>query len=452
MTVQEQSRELWEQLEALIASGDVSAAELLLSSISASEKTRILHRLNEQANHQLVELLTPLSAAELVEDLPDEQAAGLLDDLAPGDAAAILDIMNSADQADVLSHLDEAEAEEILAHMIPEEAEDARRLLQHDEDSAGGMMVTEFFGYPETMTVGAVFKDLRARRDYYSNYQVVYLYTVDEEGRLSGVVRVREVLLAELGMKLAVLTRRKPVRLMASANLEEMSRAFDTHAFQAIPVVDIAGKLIGAVERRSVLEAVDEIADRRLLLFSGILGGEEVRSMPFAARTGRRLPWLCINIGLNILSASVIAMFQETLNEVIILAVFLPIISDMSGCSGNQAVAVSIRELAHGLLMPREIMRVVIKEGQVGLCNGLLLGTIIGCFAAVWKDDVTLGLVLGGAFSINCLFAVCLGGCIPMVLKRVGVDAALASSPLLTTLTDMVGFFLVLGSASLYLI
>lgn len=442
----------WEQLQTLIQLGNVQQIEAWLQDLSASDKTRILDRLDEDLATRLLQLISAESAAELVEDLPEEQAAGLIDDLAPGDAAAILDELDSDDQADVLSHLKVGEAEKILSRMDPEEAHDARQLLQFDENCAGGMMVTEYFGFCESMTVHQVRQELSDNHEKYAHYQVMYLYTIDEQKRLTGVIRVREVLLARPHTKLSELAVREPISLPAQASLDDLARAFDTHEYSAIPVVDSQGLLLGAVKRRSVLEAVDELADRRLLSFSGILGGEEVRSMPLASRTGRRLPWLCINIALNILSASIIALFQETLNEVIVLAVFLPIISDMSGCSGNQAVAVSIRELAHGLLMPREVVRVVVKEAQIGLCNGLLLGIMIGSFAAVWKQDPVLGLVIGGAFSVNCLFAVCLGGCIPMILQQVKVDPALASSPLLTTLTDMVGFLLVLGSASLYLI
>jgi len=169
------------------------------------------------------------------------------------------------------------------------------------------------------------------------------------------------------------------------------------------------------------------------------------------ARCGRRLAWLGPNIVLNLIAASVIAMYEDTLQAVIALAVFLPIVSDMSGCSGNQAVAVSIRELTLGLIRPTEFMRIVWKEGFLGMFNGFVLGCLLGTIAAIWQDNVYLGLVVGGALFLNTMLSVLLGGCVPLFLKRLKVDPALASGPILTTCTDMCGFFLVLNLASLML-
>lgn len=173
--------------------------------------------------------------------------------------------------------------------------------------------------------------------------------------------------------------------------------------------------------------------------------------MPLIVRSGRRLSWLSINIVLNVCAASVIAMYQDTLSAVIALAVFLPIISDMSGCSGSQAVAVSIRELTLGTVRPTELLRVLGKELQVGLINGLALGLLLALVALLWQGNVWLGIVVGGALMINTSVAVCLGGMIPLVLKRFQMDPALASGPILTTVTDMCGFMLVLGFATMAL-
>ena len=173
--------------------------------------------------------------------------------------------------------------------------------------------------------------------------------------------------------------------------------------------------------------------------------------MPLISRSGRRLSWLSLNIVLNIIAASVIALYEDTLTAVIALAVFLPIVSDMSGCSGNQAVAVSMRELALGLVRPAELLWVLVKEVKVGIMNGLVLGLLLGVVAFFWKGNPWLGFVVGGALAANTLVSVTLGGMLPLILKRLKLDPALVSSPLLTTVTDMCGFFFVLGFASLIL-
>jgi magnesium transporter len=183
----------------------------------------------------------------------------------------------------------------------------------------------------------------------------------------------------------------------------------------------------------------------------GIIGGDEFRTMPVWQRSSRRLSWLSLNIVLNVISASVIAFYQDTLSSVIALAVFLPIISDMSGCSGNQAVAVSMRELTLGVIRPFEFLHVWLKEVSVGLINGLVLGILIAGVAWLWKGNLFLGAVVGGALALNTLVAVSIGGVTPLVLKRFKMDPALASGPIVTTVTDMCGFFLILSLATVAL-
>ena len=211
------------------------------------------------------------------------------------------------------------------------------------------------------------------------------------------------------------------------------------------------GGLVGVVQKTAVAEALGDRHDSDFLKAQGIIGGEELRTLPTLVRSRRRLAWLTVNIGLNVIAASVIAVFQDTLSSVIALAVFLPIISDMSGCSGNQAVAVSMRELSLGLVRAEEVLWVWIKEVLVGLINGTVLGLLIGVVAFAWKGNVYLGLVVGIALCLNTILAVSIGGVVPLILKRRGIDPAVASGPILTTVTDMCGFFLVLGFATLML-
>ena len=173
--------------------------------------------------------------------------------------------------------------------------------------------------------------------------------------------------------------------------------------------------------------------------------------MPLLLRSRRRLAWLSVNILLNVFAASVIAMHQETLEAVIALAVFLPIISDMSGCSGSQAVAVSLRELTLGTIRASDLGAVLMGEILLGLINGVVLGILIGCVAWIWQGSPWLGLVVGGALAVNTTLAVCIGGVIPLILKKAKKDPALASGPILTTITDMCGFFLVLTMAAFFL-
>jgi magnesium transporter len=235
-----------------------------------------------------------------------------------------------------------------------------------------------------------------------------------------------------------------PAYVYVDTLLEDLIQVFRESSFLGMPVVRRDKFLLGVVRRDDVFSAAAEKGNDSYLKASGILGGEEFRSMPSLERSRRRLSWLSLNIVLNLISASVIAMYQDVLAAVISLAVFLPIISDMSGCSGNQAVAVSIRELTLGLLKPYEFFRVFVKEMWIGMLNGLVLGCLLGAIAALWKGNIYFGCVVGGALALNTLVSVCLGGVIPLALKWNKMDPALASSPILTTVTDMCGFFFAL--------
>ena len=438
----------WEHIADLVSRQASEELGNYVDSLSGSEKALAISRLDEETKSELMTLLSPDIAADLMEDVFEEQAADLIMEVPTNEAAAIVNNMASDEQADLLGQLEEDEANAILQNMDPEKADDARFLLRSPTDTAGGLMVTEYFAYPDSAYVKDVITDLRRKRNQYLNYIVQYVYILSKEGKLTGVLPFRQLLLSARKKPLSQLALLNPVHVSVKATLDELKNVFDRYNFFGIPVTDANECLVGVVLKEDVVEAVDEVDDRAFLNFSGIVGGEELRSMPMLSRSFRRLSWLSVNIFLNLIAASVIAMYQDTLATVIALAVFLPIISDMSGCSGNQAVAVSIRELSLGQVKPNEIFRVLIKEAGIGVVNGVLLGLLIGSIAFYWKGNIYLGVVVGGALALNSLLAVCLGGLIPLVLKRLQMDPALASSPILTTLTDMCGFFFVLSFAT----
>ncbi len=280
----------------------------------------------------------------------------------------------------------------------------------------------------------------------FERYKGQHPYIIDENGCLVGVVSLRNLLLSQRSQPLSSIMA-EAVSVAPETKLADLQDLLREKPFLGLPVTNYRGLIIGTVSRTAVSDAVKEKADQNQLRVQGIVD-DEIRSMPTLIRSRRRLAWLSINIVLNIIAASVIALYEETLAAVISLAVFLPIVSDMSGCSGNQAVAVSMRELTLGLTRPLDVMRVWFKEASVGIINGIVLGILLGLAAWLWKGNPFLGLVVGAALAINTIIAVSLGGTVPLILRRFGADPAVASGPILTTLTDMAGFFLVLSLAT----
>jgi len=440
----------WEVLRELIEQDQAEKLEAFLATLDTNETVRAMFRLSHDEQRKLLLTISPQSAAELMEDVPDSHVAELLDELKPEDAASIVTEMDSDDQADLFAELDSEDVERILFHMDSEDAADARQLIAYPADTAGGLMMTEFISYPDDMTVKEVIQDLSTRPEDYALYNVQYLYVVGRGGRLRGVLRLRDLVFGDLDRSVQQVMM-PPEAVPASASMQVLGEFFDDHEMSAVPAVDEHNKMVGVVRRRAVYDALAEKAEEDNLKARGIVGGEELRSMPMLVRSRRRLSWLSVNVLLNILAASVIAVFQDTLSAVIALAVFLPIVSDMSGCSGNQAVAVSMRELTLGVVRPADAWRVLSRELPVGVLNGLALGALVALVGWIWKGNPWLGVVVGSALALNTVVAVGIGGTVPLILKGLKVDPALASGPVLTTITDMCGFFLVLGIATLML-
>ncbi|MCK5941880.1 MAG: magnesium transporter [Planctomycetes bacterium] len=441
-----ESRAPWEELAELIQRG--KGARRFLSTLPGSETVLAISRLPEHMQTQLFTQLRPDDAADLMEQLPDVAAVEIVEHLQPDAAARIIHELPSDEQADLIGELDAEDAEAILAQLEPQEAGDVRTLAAYEDDEAGGLMVTEFLAYRESATVGDLIEDLRNNRDIYADYDVQYAYVIDKARRLIGVMRIRDLLLSKPGVAIRELMIRDPFFVEDHTPIDEVASFFEEHDIVGVPVVDAERRLLGVVHGAALEAAMTERSDNDYRSAQGIVGGEELRTMPLMLRSRRRLSWLSLNIVLNIVAASVISAFESTLQAVIALAVFLPIISDMSGCSGNQAVAVSIRELSLGYVRPAEVLRVWTKEICVGALNGAVLGALIAVVAWLWKGNAILGLVVGVAMLVNTMVAVSIGGLVPLVLKRFGKDPALASGPILTTVTDMCGFFLVLGLAA----
>jgi len=438
----------WEVLGDLIDSGDSTRLMEFFDTLSPHETARAISRLAEEERLRLFSLLSPGDAADVIEDISEVQAADLVEDMPSEQAAAILEELHTDHLVDVLGEMNQNVSRAILAKMDRQDADEAMMLLEYAPDCAGGLMISEFLAYRHDLTIADVLDDMHLNRDEYADYHVLYSYVVDERGKLVGVLRMHDLLFPARETPLTQVMIAAPLSLSHQASLKDLKRFFYEHEFFGVPIVDDRKRLVGVVLPNDVEEAVNKRSTRTFLRLSGIVGGEEFRTMPLLSRSGRRLSWLSLNIVLNIIAASVIAQYQDVLAAAITLAVFLPMVSDMSGCSGNQAVAVSMRELSLGLVRPGELFWVLAKEARLGLINGLALGLLLGGVALLWKGNPWLGLVVGGALAVNTLISVTLGGMLPLMLKRFNMDPALVSSPLLTTVTDMCGFFLVLSFAS----
>ena len=443
-----------QSLEALVDSGQGDAVAAFLRELPPEDTAYTISHVDDERRNTMFALLAEADvklAADVMEHFDDAHAADIVAELDPAVAAAIVDEMDSDEQADVLGEMDEDEAEAILVAMDPEESIDTRRRLRYEYDSAGGLMITEYLAYPEDESVEDVAEDLREQGDMYGEYEVRYVYAVDAIGRHRGMVPMRRLVMSPRGTPLRRLYLEDSEAVDVDTHLDELEDIFDRVDFSAVPVVDEEGKLVGVVQRAAVQEARGDAAEEDLAKSGGIVGGEELRTMPTHQRALRRLMFLLPIMLLMMVSAGVISLFRETVESLPIIAAFLPLVAGLCGSGGNQAVAVSMREISLGLIKPSDFWRVAGKEAAVAIILGLVLGTCLFGIVTVWEHNLPLGLVIGAAVPSTIVVAAVIGGGVPLLLRLIKLDPAMASGPAVTTLVDLLAYFTVLMLATLAL-
>ncbi|MGD9688136.1 MAG: magnesium transporter [Phycisphaerales bacterium] len=388
-------------------------------------------------------------ARALVLWLPPGQAAEIVSAMAPAHAARLLASLPSDERADLLAAL-EPDPRGAIQALLPDAARsDAARLLRYEPGTAGGLMETEFLAYPAESTVADAIRDLRTNREKYAAIGVQYVYIVDAQRRFVGVAPIRDLMLAPEHATLRAIVRGEPVSVRDGATTHELASAFDEHSYIALPVVDERGTLLGVVNRADATEREHEEAEDDFRVSLGIVGGEELRSMPVLTRFRRRSAWLGVNLLLCLGGAAIVAMHQQTIAKVIIVAAVLPVVSASSGNAAMQAAAVSIRELTLGVIEPGAWRRVLVHELSLAALLAIPLGVALAFLSRLWGADWTVGAAVGAAMALNSLIAIALGALCPLVLRRLSIDPALASGPIATTLADVSGFAITLTFVSL---
>jgi magnesium transporter len=443
-----------EALCELVDRGESEHLKTFLHKLPPEETAYTITHLDDERRSRMFALLAenePEFAADLMEHFVDAHAAHIVGGLEPEVAAAIVDEMDSDEQADVLAELPEEDAEAILDEMDPAEASDTRRRLRYEENTAGGLMVTEYLAYPAEQRVDEIAEDLRNRAEELGEFEVRNLYAADSDNRFIGLVPMRRLVLSPRATPLAKLALPESDTLVVDVDMpvDDLEDLFDRIDFFALPVVDEEKKLVGVIQRSAVQEYRGEQAEEDLAKVSGIVGGEELRTMPTFKRATRRLMFLVPIMGLMMISAGVISMFRDTVESLPIIAAFLPLVAGLCGSGGNQAVAVSMREISLGLIKPADFWRVAGKEAAVAIMIGLVLGLLLTGIVTVWENNVALGIVIGAAVPTTITLAAVIGGGVPLLLRLIKLDPAMASGPTVTTMVDLLAYFSVLVLATL---
>ncbi len=430
----------------LIEQGSLDEAATYLGGIHPADSAEIITALPSEQQAAIVERLQVPELAQIFAQMHEEDMRDMAQHLEVEALAEVLDEMEPDTAADLLGELEPAAAAELIEQM--DEADEVVSLMAYPEESAGGIMNTPPASLRRWMTVAESFTFIK--QNYHDENEIFYLYVMDRYGRLSGVVNLRALILAEPYQTIEEIMKRDVISVRATVDQEEVAQVLSRYDLLAVPVVDDTERLVGIISHDDIVDVLEEEATEDMYRLAQV--GEDAEifgSIPRAIRN--RLPWLILNMGTAFLASSVVAFYEGTIAQVAVLAAFMPIVAGQGGNAGTQTMTIMVRSLALGEINGRDTLAALWHEFRIGMIHGLTLGLLVGFAAWLWKGNPMLGVIIGVAMLGNLMVAAIAGVLVPMGLKLLRVDPALASSVFVTTATDMLGFTFFLGLATYFL-
>jgi magnesium transporter len=448
LLVPERTQAYVEEVANRLKAGEYEAAAAASNNLSYARMASLLTEMPRDTALPFLEAAGPDRAAQVVPELPVEFAAQILCDADPGLASAWLSRMAADMAADIIAALPDENAEVLIARLSEDVRNRVRRLSRYPEGTIGAAMSPYFSAVRRGKTVGETIAVVRATPMRLT--RTGYVYVVDGEGRLEGVVSLRDLLLAQQSGTVESIMKRDVFAVRVDNDAHDAANRLRRRRLKMLPVVDENNVLVGVL---TIEDAVDLLSSELAEEFSGIgaISPDETFFTPPRQAIRMRLPWMAANVFLNLGAVTVIASFEDTIAQVVILAAFLPMITDMGGNVGIQALSVSIRSIALGEALVHEYWNAARKEAAIGIINGLVLGALFGVIAQFMGGNPMIGLVAGFALAVNVLVAGVVGGTMPFLIKRLGKDPAMMTGPVLTTITDITGVTIYLGLATVFL-
>ena len=418
---------------------DLHAADLadVLEAMEQPDRVRLIAALGRSFDVEALAELDEAVRDELMEALPNEVIASAIKKLDTDDALYLIEDLEDDDQR------------EILSKVSKEDRAALSRGLDYDEYTAGRLMKTEFVAVPVSWTVGQATDHIRTERHLPDEF--IEVYVVDPAFHLVGTVPVSRLLRTAREKKIEAIMDDEQTVFKVTDPQNDVAYKFEKYNLVSAAVTDEGGRLTGMLTADDIVEVIQEEAEEDMLHLGGV-GSEEAITDTVFDTTKSRFGWLFVNLLTAILASWVISLFDATLEQMVALAILMPIVASMGGNAGTQTMTVAVRALATRNLSPINALKVATREGAVGLINGLLFAVIMGVFAWVWFGSDQLGLVIGAAMVINLVAAAMAGILVPLALDHYDIDPAISSGTFVTTVTDVVGFFAFLGLAAIWLI
>ena len=432
-----------------LGSGRVQSAQMLIGSLHPSEVARLLESLPQTERFLIWEMVDPDIGGEVLVELVDEVRDGLIKSMQTDEVVAALDGMEVDDLADVVADLPEALTQEVLRSLDQQERERLHAVLSYDEESAGGLMNVDVITVRPDVTLDVVLRYLRARGEIPDGTDSIYVVNRDDE--YFGSLFLSRLLMLDTNSTVAEVMSTEVHPIPAHTPSEEVVWEFENRDLLSAPVVDDDNRLVGRI---TIDDIVDEIRDEAEHALMGAAGLDEEDDMfaPVVKSARRRSLWLGVNLITAFLAASVVDLFQTTLDKIVLLAVLMPVVPSMGGVAGNQSLVVIARAMALGQIDHTNAPGILRKELLVGLLNGLAWSIVVAAATYLWFGDWRIGTVIAGAMIINLAVAALAGFSVPLTLKKMDIDPALAGGVVLTTITDVIGYMSFLGLGALYLL
>ncbi len=415
-----------------------------------SDLAEIIEGFTDQQKKELFDLLSDEDAALIMQEMEEFDQVTLIKLLTRSRASAILKEMADDDAADVLAEVPPADRRELIK-LLEEEDAGIYGLLKYPEDTAGGIMTTDFISLSADMPVEEAI--LRLRKIAPRAETIYYVYVVDVETRLIGVLSLRDLISAGDGTLLRDIMIHNVISVQVDTDQEEVARVVSKYDLLAVPVLDKQSRILGIITVDDIIDVMEEEATEDIyrLAGTGEVEGVDVIDAPVNKLVSKRLPWLFISLLGGVLSGSVIGVFEATLETIVMLAIFIPVIMDMGGNVGTQSSTLFVRGIATGEIEMDEVWRYFFKEVRIGVTIGIVCGLSIAVVAYLWQGNPYLGLVVGISMSVTVTLAALIGTLVPLLCSLVGIDPALSAGPFVTTIKDVTGLLIYFGTATMFL-
>jgi magnesium transporter len=442
------SPELIEEVSAALTAADAPRLRARVEPLHPADAADLLEQLAPEERERLFAVVRDVIDPETLSYLDEDVREELVALAGPQHLADAVSELETDDAVDLLEDLDEAQQQEILARLPAPERAVLEQGLTYPEESAGRLMQRDLVAVPSWWTVGEAIDFLRASPDLPDDFY--QLFIVDPTHRPIAAVSLSRAMRSKRAVKLLDIADEDFRSVSVTTNQEEVARLFRQYGLVSVPVVDESGRLVGVITVDDVVEVIDEEAEEDMMRLGGV--GEDDLYRAFLGTVRSRFSWLAVNLITAVAAAAVIGVFENSIEQLVALAVLMPIVASMGGNAGTQTLTVAVRAIATKELTPANALRFIGKEFLVGSFNGVLFAVLAGTIAGLWFGNPFIGLVLGAAMIVNLGIAGLLGTLVPLGLQRLRVDPAVASGVFVTTATDVVGFFAFLGLATLVLL